>query len=201
MLCIRSSEFTHVMAAGLYPFNSLFLILQPPLQSLATSFLLCFYELDFFFLKILCSVCFSLAGSLQLVYQGGPPQKTELSSGGLAPSSPGFPHYENVLGTHLYLLAFLWEAVFCFSEFIFWRLFQCLCHFMVGDSRAHLPTWCWVFSSFWPKIRWPPCPTCPIHLISFPLHDFFCFPGWKKKSSKGNILPMWKRWSKKWQRH
>ena len=49
---------------------------------------------------------------------------------------------------------------------------------MMGDLRAHLPTPCWVFSSFWPKMVWPPCVTLPIHHISPPAT--FCFPGWKK---------------------
>ena len=53
---------------------------------------------------------------------------------------------------------------------------------MTGDLWGHLPTPCWVFSSFWPKQQDPPCPTSPIHLI-WPQATFFCFPRLKKKKS------------------
>ena len=42
-----------------------------------------------------------------------------------------------------------------------------------------------------------PHPPCSSDLT---LSYFFCFPRWKK-SSKENVLLMWKRWNKKWQRH
>ena len=41
-----------------------------------------------------------------------------------------------------------------------------------------------------------PCPALPVHPISPWANFFFCFPGWKK-SSKRNVLSMWKRWNKK----
>ena len=47
--------------------------------------------------------------------------------------------------------------------------------------------------------------SCPIHLsysADLTPSDFlflFCFPAWKM-SSKGNVLPLWKRWNKKWQK-
>ena len=50
--------------------------------------------------------------------------------------------------------------------------FNALAHFTMGDLWVHLPTLCWVFSSFWPKMAWPPCPTFPLHLIS-PWATFF----------------------------
>ena len=73
-------------------------------------------------------------------------------------------------------------------------------HFMMADLQAHLPTPHWVFSSFWPKTAWPLCPTLPIHQIS-PGANFFCLFPQMKKSSKGSVLPMWKRWNKKHQKH
>ena len=87
-------------------------------------------------------------------------------------------------------LALLWEAV-CLQLIFFEGSFTTFDHFMMGDLQAHLPTPCWVFSSFWPKKTWPWCLTLPMHLI-LPIATFFCFPSWKK-SSKRNILPMRKR--------
>ena len=78
----------------------------------------------------------------------------------------------------------------------FLKTFNVLVHFMMGDLWIHLLTPRWTFSNFGQKMAWPPCPTLPIHLIS-PWATFFCFLGWKRKSSKGNLLPMWKRWNKK----
>ena len=98
----------------------------------------------------------------------------------------------------VYQLVLLWEAVFGFSEFFFFEdTFKAFAHLMKGDLQGHLPIPHWVFSSFCPKMAWPLCPTLPSHLISLP-SDFFCccFPRWKK-SSKGNVLLMWKRWNKK----
>ena len=71
----------------------------------------------------------------------------------------------------------------------------------------HLPISGWVICECtWPhsaecsavfdqKMAQPPCPTLPIHLIS-PRVTFFQFPQ-MKKSSKGSILPIWRRWNKK----
>ena len=99
----------------------------------------------------------------------------------------------------VYQLMVLWEATIGFSEFYFEDSFNAFVHFMISDLRVHLPTLRWVFSSFWPKTAWPCAP--PFLLIrSHPKWLFFCFPRWKK-SLKGNILPMWKRWNKKRQKH
>ena len=95
-----------------------------------------------------------------------------------------------------YQLVVFWEAAFGFSEFFFGDSCNAFAHFMMGDLWAFLPTLCWVFTSFWTKMAWPPCPTLPIHPIS--LWVIF-FPPDEKMSSKGNILLMWKRWNKKWQ--
>ena len=73
-------------------------------------------------------------------------------------------------------LALLWEAVFGFSECFFEDSFSVFAHFMMGDLWAHLPTMCWVFSSFWPKIVWLLYLTLPIHLISPEVTFFVCFP-------------------------
>ena len=67
---------------------------------------------------------------------------------------------------------------------------------MMGDFRVHLSTLSWVFSSFWPKPVWSPCPVLPIHLIS--PQKTSDSPRWSM-SSKGSVLLMWKRWNKKWQ--
>ena len=73
----------------------------------------------------------------------------------------------SALGTHLCectswrCCVRLCEAVFGFSEFFFEDYFSSFAHFLMGDLQAHLPTLHWVFSSFWPKMAWPPCPTLP----------------------------------------
>ena len=59
---------------------------------------------------------------------------------------------------------------------------------MMGDLQVHLPTLCWVLSSFWPKTARPLCPILPIHQIS-PQLTFFClFPPDEKKILKGKRL-------------
>ena len=65
----------------------------------------------------------------------------------------------------VYQQPFLWEAAFSFSEF-FKDNFKGFAHFTTGDLRAHLSTMHWVFSTFWPKMPWPACPTLPSHLVS-----------------------------------
>ena len=97
----------------------------------------------------------------------------------------------SVLVTHLYQCT-NWHCCerLCSSAVnFFWRLFNAFAHFMMGDLQAHLLTLHWVFSCFWPKMAWPPCTTLFIHPM--PQATVF-FPRWKK-SSKGNILPMWKK--------
>ena len=97
----------------------------------------------------------------------------------------------------VYQLALVWEAVFDFSGF-FWRLFHCICPFHDGwfmSSSAHTTL---SVQQFLTKNGWPHVPPSLFtHLVPT---NFFHFPGWKK-SSKGNILPMWKRWNKTWQKH
>ena len=46
--------------------------------------------------------------------------------------------------------------------------------FMMSNLWVHLPTLWWMFSSFWPKMAWPPCPTLPIHPI-LPRVNFLLF--------------------------
>ena len=69
--------------------------------------------------------------------------------------------------------------------------FDAFVHFTMGDLWAHLPTPCWVFSSFWPKMAWPPC-LIPLFTRSHLKWLLFLFPQ-MKKSSKGNFLLSWKR--------
>ena len=77
-------------------------------------------------------------------------------------------------------LALLWEAAFAFSDFFFEDSFSVFAHFMMGDLWLHLPTPHWVFSSFWPKMVWPPCPTLSIYLISPRVACFVLFSQKKK---------------------
>ena len=130
--------------------------------------------------------------------QGGAPPTMELSSGGWAPCSTGFPHYVSVLGTRLYQYA-SWhfcERLCSASEFFFKNSFSIFVHFVMGDLQAHLPTQHWLVSSFWPKKGMTPIPHPPYSPDLTSGDYFFLCPRWKK-SSKGNILPMRKRWNKK----
>ena len=85
-----------------------------------------------------------------------------------------------------------------------WRFFEdsfnMFAHFMMGDLQVHLPTLCWLFSSFWPKAAWPPCPTLSIHSI-LPQWLFLLVSLDEEKSSNGNCLLVWKRWDKKQLKH
>ena len=132
-----------------------------------------------------------------LVSEGGP-QTLELSCGGQAPCSTGFPYQVSVPGTHLYQCTRrrCCERL-CLASVIFFFFFktQPVCPFHDGWFMSTCPHRSWVFSSFDQKNpAWPPCPSLPIHLI-LP-QATFCFFGWKK-SSEGNISPIWKRWNKK----
>ena len=105
---------------------------------------------------------------------GGLPKPPKLSSGGWIPCSTGIPHYVSVLGTHLYQCANWYVMRGCvWLQWIFFEnSFNVFAQFMMGDLWVHLPTLCWVFSSFWSKTAWFLCPTLPIHLIS-PCATFF----------------------------
>ena len=80
----------------------------------------------------------------------------------------------------VYHLVLLWEPAFSFSEF-FWR-FNTFAHFMMGDLWAHLPTLCWVLSSFWPKTAWP-CAPLSLFTRSHPSNSLLFL--WMKKGLKG----------------
>ena len=115
--------------------------------------------------------------------------------------SGGLGNRPDPFRTHLYQCT-SWhccERLYTASvHFFFWDPFNT--HFMTGGLWVHLLISRWVFSSFWPKTAWTLCPTLPIHPISPQQLLFICFFPWikKKKSSKGNVLPMWKKWNKKW---
>ena len=116
----------------------------------------------------------------------GDQKKLELTSGGRAPSSTGFLHEVSVLGTPLCHCCIRLQWMF------FQDSFNSFAHFTTGDLRVHLPTPRWAFSSFLPKTHGP---QAPHSLVTRPHPEWlFCFSRWKK-SSKGNILPMWKRWN------
>ena len=72
---------------------------------------------------------------------------------------------------------------------IFEDSFNTFAHFLMGDLQAHLPTPCWVFSSFWPKMAWPPCPILLIHPISHQATFFVCLFSQMKNILKGNYCP------------
>ena len=149
--------------------------------------------------------CFSLCQPENwhvIIYEGEPEKSPqELYSWGRVLCTTGFPHKGSVLGTHLYQCT-RWhcERLCSASVDFFEDSLNMFAHFTMSDLRAHLPTPHWGFSSFWPKMAWPLCPTFPIHLILPDPLFCCCFPGWKK-SSKGKVLPMWKRWNKNQQKH
>ena len=124
----------------------------------------------------------------------GNPPKMKLSSGGRDPCSTGFPYQVSVLGIHLYQCTswYCCERLCLGSVNFFWRLFQCVCPFHDGGfTSAPAHTTLNVQQFLTKNGMRPYSPQATL---------LFCFPGWKK-ASKGNILPMWKRWNKKWQKH
>ena len=104
----------------------------------------------------------------------------------------------SVLGTHLYQCnswRLLWEVVLTFSEFFLKSLSAGLpiSQWMIYKHSCLHSTECSaVFDQKWHD----PCAPPFLFTWSHPKWLFFCFTGWKK-SSKGNILPMWDRWNKK----
>ena len=93
-------------------------------------------------------------------------------------------------------LALLWEAAFSFSEFFFENSFNLFAHYIMGGLWAYLPTPCWECSAVFDQTRMAPMPHPP-YSCSHPQRLCFVSPRWKK-SSKGNILAMWRSWNKKW---
>ena len=87
----------------------------------------------------------------------------------------------SILGTHLYQCTswHCYDRLFGFRDFFLNDFFNAFAHFIFGDLWAYLSTTHWVFSSFWPKMAWPPCLTLTIYLISSWV-TFFHFPKWKK---------------------
>ena len=79
-------------------------------------------------------------------------------------------------------LALWWEAAFGFSKF-FWRLFNTIAHFMMGDLWAYLPTPHWVLGSFWPKWHDTCAPPYPF-MQSHPKWLFFVSPDKKSPQRK-----------------
>ena len=80
------------------------------------------------------------------------------------------------------------------QRIFFWRLFQRVCPFHDGwwFTSPHHAECSAVFDWKWHD----PCALPSQFTHSHPKQLLFCSPGWKK-SSKGNILPMWKRQNKK----
>ena len=140
------------------------------------------------------------------MYEEGLKNKSnpELSSGGQASCSTGFPqlseHSRNP-SVSVYQLALLWEAAFSFSEFILKTLSMHLP--MMGDLWVYLPTLHWVFSSFWPKTAWPPCSTTPTSFTQSRPKRLFCvcFPGWRKVLKEKCFSDGEEVKQKKWQKH
>ena len=72
-------------------------------------------------------------------------------------------------------------------------------HFMMGGLRDTCPHHAECSAVFDQKRH--DLHASPPYLPNLAPSNFFCcFPGWKT-SSKGNILPVWTRWSKKWQKY
>ena len=82
------------------------------------------------------------------------------------------------VSAHMVVRGCIWLLWNFFGDYV-----NTFAHCMMSDCRGHLPTPHWVFSSLWA--------TRPVHPI-LPQGSFYFFP-WMKKSSKGNVLPMWKR--------
>ena len=118
----------------------------------------------------------------------GDPKNPELSPGGRAPCSTGFPCSVSLLGPHLYQCA-SWcccKSLHSASVNFFWRLFQCSCPFPDGwftTAPAHTVL---SVQQFWIKSRMTPCPTLPIYLI-LPWATFLLFP-YMKKILKGKCF-------------
>ena len=103
----------------------------------------------------------------------------------------------SVPGTHLYQCA-SWcccEKLRSTSVNFSWRLFKT----SLPISRwwlASTPAYAMLsVQQFLTKNGTTPVPHC-ISLPNLVLSDFFFVFPWWKKSSKGNVLPMWKRWDK-----
>ena len=94
-------------------------------------------------------------------------------------------------------LVLVWEAALGFSE-CFWRLFQCICPFHGGWFTSAPVHTTLSGQQFLTKNGMTPVPHLP-YSPDLTLSVFFVYLD--KKSSKGNILQMWKRWNKKWQKH
>ena len=126
---------------------------------------------------------------------GGP--KTGIIFWRGAPCSTGFSRSVCVLETHLYqyISRHCCERM-CSTSVNFFLKTQHICPFYDGwftSIPAHTTL---SVQQFWTKNSMTPMPH-PLYPPNFKPRDFFvCFPRWKK-SSKGNILPMWKRWNKK----
>ena len=93
------------------------------------------------------------------------------------------------LGQLLFVRGCVW------LQWTFWRLFQRMCLFCDGwftSAPAHIAL---SVQQFLTKNGTTPLPHPP-YSPDLTLKDFVCFPRWKK-SPKGNVLPMWKRWNKK----
>ena len=122
------------------------------------------------------------------IYEEGPPQKPEVSSGGWTHCSTGFPHYVSVLGTQLYQCT-SWHCCerlhLASVNFFFWRLLKSL----------PISWWViykhWGFSGFWPKNGMTtPSPRAPVSLITCSCTQvtFFLF-SWMKNVPKGKHFP------------
>ena len=128
----------------------------------------------------------------------GPPKKPELFLEGGPFVVQAYTTRWVVLGTHLYQCTNWHCERLCLASVNFFLiLFQHVCPFHDGwltSIPAHLTVSAQQF--FWPKTVWPLSLT--LFARSCP-NNFFCFPRWKK-SSKGNVLLMWKKWNKKRQK-
>ena len=136
-----------------------------------------------------------------IAFTRGDPKMTRIifwRAGTLWCRLPPLGEYSRNPSVSVYQLVLLWEAAFGFSELFLKTLSTHFCPFHDGCKCTcpHHAEYSLVFDQKWHD----PCAPPQYSPNVTPKDYFFCFPGWKK-SSKGIILLIWKRWNKKQQKH
>ena len=123
--------------------------------------------------------------------EGETPKQPELSSGGRASCTAGFPHLGDCSrkpSVPEYQLALLWEAVFCFRDLVLKTLSTCspISWWVI---LKHTCSHCAVCSAVFVQNGMTSLPSPFLLTQCLPMQHFFVIPWWKK-SIKGNILLM-----------